>query len=59
MTDKAKLDEYSRAIDELEKAEKMLRSGALNWDEAYNDYQKAKARCDKARAALSKSPKED
>ena len=50
--DDPKLEEYRRAVDELQQAVKQLRVSA-DWDAAHAEYMKAKERCDKARAALA------
>jgi hypothetical protein len=51
--DKSKLEEYRRAIDELQKAVEPLRDGKGDRIAAHDRYEKAKDRCDKARSALS------
>jgi hypothetical protein len=56
--DKEKLEEYKRAIDELQEAVELLRDGKCDRIAAHDRYEKAKDRCDKARSALSGPPHE-
>jgi hypothetical protein len=48
--DEAKLDQYRRAIQELQEAAKHLRRGSPDWDVEFENYRKAKERWEKARA---------
>ena len=50
--DKAILDEYRRAVDQLQKAVERLRAFPPDWHAANDEYQKASRQCEKARAAL-------
>jgi hypothetical protein len=53
--DKAKLENYRRAVDELEDAVTQLRVGSSGWGVALDNYLKAKKRCDEAKAELHDS----
>jgi hypothetical protein len=53
--DKERLDEYKRAIDELQEAVELLQSDAVDRAAADEKYRKAAIRCDIARAALYES----
>jgi exonuclease VII small subunit len=50
--DKAILDEYRRAVDQLQEAVEALRGFPLNWNAANDEYEKASQQCEKARSAL-------
>jgi exonuclease VII small subunit len=50
--DKAKLDEYRRAVDRLQEAVEGLTGFPRDWQAANDEYQKAAQQCEKARAAL-------
>ena len=50
--DKAILDEYRRAVDQLQEAVEELRGFPPDWDAANDEYQKASQQCEKARSAL-------
>ncbi len=50
--DAAKLDEYRRAVGELQEAVKELGRDSSDWNTAHHNYVNAKERCEKARAAL-------
>jgi hypothetical protein len=50
--DKERLDEYKRAIDELQEAVELLQNDTIDRAVADEKYRKAAIRCDSARAAL-------
>jgi exonuclease VII small subunit len=47
-----KLEEYRRAIAQLEPAAQALTGSSLNWQEALDNYKNASRLCEMARAAL-------